>query len=193
MSKEDIDRDDLDEDEEETSHQRRRGWWSQNWRWFLPALLLAIVVLGGGAIYWALFTRVFHLGVVQSAMQAIQQSAEVDRALGQPITPVRWGVPPSTRLETDEQDVRWEIEGPQGKAKAHVHARMQQGQWATDVLEVTLANGQRLTVAVGGDGGSEAAPFNASKPEEKKPEEKKSESKAPPPEINLPIPPDPGK
>ena len=184
MSKEDI----RDLDEEETAQRPRRGWWSQNWRWFLPSLLLAIIVAGGGGIYWAFFARVFHLGVVQSAMQAIQQSGEVDRALGQPITPVRWGVPPSTRLETDEQDVRWEIEGPQGKAKAHLHARMQQGQWVTDVLEVVLANGQRLMVAAGADSGSEAAPFNASKPEEKR-----SESKAPPPEINLPVPPGDGK
>jgi hypothetical protein len=192
MSKEDIDREDLDEDldEDEADYApgQQRGWWSQNWRWFLPTLLLVIVLLGGGGIYWSLFTRVFHLDVCQSGMQAIQASSEVTRALGQPITLVRWGFPPSARLEAGERDVRWDIEGPQGRAKAHVHARQLQGQWAIDLLEVTLANGQRLALAAGDDNVGEAPPFAAPKPEAKKPE-----SKGAAPEINLPIPPDGGK
>jgi hypothetical protein len=188
MSRKDIDREVLDEEVQGIAQVSNRGWWSRSWRWFLPTLLLVIVVLGGGAIYWSLFTRIFHLDVCQSGMQAIQASNEVQQALGQPITPVCWGVPPSTRLEAGEKDVRWEIEGPKGKAKAHVHARLLQGQWAIDVLEVTLGNGRRLSIAAGGDNAQEAPAFTASKPEAKK-----SESKAPPPEINLPIPPDAGK
>jgi hypothetical protein len=190
MSQDDIDREDLDEDEEDDDYApgQPRGWWSQNWRWFLPTLLLAIVVLGGSGIYWSLFTRVFRLDVCQSGMQAIQASSEVQRALGQPITPVRWGFPPSARLEAGERDVRWDIEGPQGQAKAHVHARQLQGQWAIDLLEVTLGNGQRLSLAAGDDNAGEAPAFAAPKPEAKKPE-----SKGAAPEINLPIPSDAGK
>jgi hypothetical protein len=181
MSNEDIHREVLDEAAQGPS----RGWWSQNWRWFLPTLLLAIVVLGGGGIYWSLFTRVFHLDVCQQGMQAIRANSEVTQALGQPIAPVRWGLPPSARLEAGEKDVRWDIEGPQAKAKAHVHARQLQGQWAIDLLEVTLANGQRLALAAGGDNAGEAPVFAAPKADAKKPE-----SKGPAPEINLPIPPD---
>ena len=188
MSKEDIHREVLDENEAGSAQRPQRGWWSQNWRWFLPTLLLVIVVLGGGGIYWSLFTRIFHLDVCQQGMQAIQASSEVTRALGQPIGPVRWGLPPSARLEAGEKDVRWDIEGPQGQAKAHVHARQMQGQWAIDLLEVTLPGGQRLSLAAAGDNADEAPPFAAPKPETKK-----SESKGPPPEINMPIPPDGGK
>ena len=194
MSKQDVDREDLDEDldEEEpaSAPKRQRGWWSQNWLWFLPMLLLAIVLLGGGGIYWSLFTRVFQLDVCQSGMQAIQASSEVQRALGQPVTLVRWGFPPSARLEAGERDVRWDVEGPQGRAKAHVHARQMQGQWAIDLLEVTLGNGQRLSLAAGDDNVGEAPPFGAAKPESKTPP-----TKAPAPEINLPVPPanEPGK
>jgi hypothetical protein len=112
----------------------------------------------------------------------------VDRALGQPITPVRWGVPPSTRLETDEQDVRWEIEGPQGKAKAHVHAKKLQEQWVIDRLEIKIGDALPFSIAVSDDNENEAPAFTAPKAGEKK-----SESKALAPQINVPIPPDPGK
>ena len=96
MSRKDIDREVLDEEVQGIAQVSNRGWWSRKPAGFLPTLLLVIVVLGGGAIYWSLFTRIFHLDVCQSGMQAIQASNEVQQALGQPITPVCWGVPPST-------------------------------------------------------------------------------------------------
>jgi len=189
MSREDVNREGRHQNAAGPAQPRQRGWWSRNWLWFVPTLLLALVVLGGSGIYWSLFTRVFHLDVCQSAMQQIAADPGLRQELGQPIKPVRWGLPPSARVEEGEKDVRWDIEGPQGRAKAHVHARLMQGQWETDQLEVTLANGRRIPIAAGGDSAAEAPVF-APKTDAKKPETKDAA-----PEINLAVPPtnEPGK
>jgi hypothetical protein len=193
MSKEDIDRDARDEDEEEAEQRPRRGWWSQNWRWFLPALLLAIVILGGGAIYWALYTRVYDLEPCRAAMQAIEADKQLQEALGEPIRTVKCpskSTLPSARVEEQETDILWQIEGPKGAAEAHVRARMMAGKWEIVVLDVKLADGRKIQPQLAGGGEAEAPTFSAPKAGEKK-----AESKAPPPEINLPVPPagEPGK
>ena len=58
--------------EEFAREQQQRGWFRRNWRWFVPTLLLAVIVLGGAAIYWSLFLRIYNLEVCRSAMQTIQ-------------------------------------------------------------------------------------------------------------------------
>jgi len=88
----------------------------------------------------------------------------------------------SFRKEAREADIRWEIEGPKGRAKAHVAARKEGDRWDLVVLEVTLADGKKISIAQ--EGGSNDAPKFESKPAETKPEDN-----SPPPDINLPAPP----
>lgn len=63
------------------------------------------------------------------------------------------------------------------------------GKWEIVALDVKLADGRKLQPQLAAGGEAEAPVFAP------KTEEKKSESKAPPPEINLPVPPanEPGK
>jgi hypothetical protein len=149
-------------------------------RWLLVLLLL--ILLGGGAIYWSLFTRVLHLDVVQTAMQEIRADKGLRSDLGQPIEVFGWR-PPSARIESTEKDVRWNIAGPKGEAKAHVSARLMQGKWEIVQLEVTLPNGKRMSIAGSGDSDAEAPRYEAPKAGTKK-----TEPNMPAPEINLPIP-----
>lgn len=187
MSMDNIDLEALDRDLQEFARQQHaRGWWRRNWRWFVPTLLVALILLGGGAIYWSFFTRVYHLDVYQTAMQKIEADEGLRRELGQPIQTVGWP-PPSARVEASEKDVRWDIEGPKGRAKAHVNARLMQGQWEIIVMEVVLAGGKKVLLTEAGSDASEAPPFTGAKAETKK-----SEVNAPAPEINLPTPPDDG-
>jgi hypothetical protein len=161
----------------------KRGWWSRNWLWFVPTMLLAVILLGGGAIYWALFARVHGLAVYQTAMQTIAADRELQQKLGQPIEAVSWpprSAAPSARIEDREIDVRWAVQGPKARGEAHLQAKLLAGQWELVILEV---DGKR--VALPDEGG--AAPFDASKSQAKEPE-----SKGPAPEINLPIPPGDG-
>ena len=156
-------------------------------RCFLLAVL-AVAIVGGGAVYWALFLRIYRLEVCRSAMKAIRADKDLQEALGLPIHTVKWpsrAITPSARVEDRETDIQWQIEGPKGRAKAHVTARLMQGKWEIILLEITLAGGKKLSVREAGGSENDALPFNAS------PQTgvKKSESNAPPPEINLPLPP----
>ena len=173
---------DLDEFARE---QQQRGWLRRNWLWLVPTLVVVLILLGCGAIYWAMFIRVYQLDVYQAAMRDIQADETLQSDLGQPITSANWP-PPSPRIEAREQDIRWPIEGPKGSAKAHVSARLMQGKWEIIQLEVDLADGKRCSVASSSDSEANAPVFQAPEGEPQKPE---TETDAPPPVINLAVPP----
>jgi hypothetical protein len=193
MKLENIDLEALQRDLEEFARQQReRGWFRRNWLWFVPTVLLVVIVVGAGAAYWAMFFRVYGLEVCQSAMRTIEANEEVCKSLGQPIrtakSPTR-GCVPSARIEEGEIDIIWTIVGPNGQAKAHLFARRIMGKWATTVLDVTLPNGKKVLLNDVNDTEAEAPAFSGPKPETKQPE-----TNAPPPEINLAPPADaPGK
>ena len=76
----------LDKDLQEfAQQQKQRGWWLRNWLWFVPTLLLTMVVLGGAVLYWSLFIRVYNLDVCKSAMRTIQADKDLENSLGRPI------------------------------------------------------------------------------------------------------------
>ena len=167
-----------------------RGWWSRNWLWFVFTLLLAVIVLGAGAIYWWLYIRAYRLEACQSVMCIIQTDKELQDLLGQPIRPVYWPsreTVPNARIEESEIDVLWNIEGPKGRAKAHALSKLRQGKWQTIVMEVVLPSGRKVLLTEAGGGAGDAPPF-------KRPESPTTEPEAegPAPEINLPIPPNGG-
>jgi hypothetical protein len=164
--------------------QEQRSWFRKNWLWFVPVLLLTVIVLGGGAVYWSLFLRIYRLDLCQAAMRTIQADRDLQKTLGQPIQvvyrPTREAAP-SGRIEDDEIDLLWRIEGPNGEARSHLLAKRRQGKWETIVLEVTLPNGRKVSLAdaVGG-GADDAPPFDAPKPGAKK-----SETGSPPADIHM--------
>jgi hypothetical protein len=150
----------------------------------LARILLVLLIVLGVVGYWWLFGRIRSLAVYRAAMQTIQADKRLQEELGQPIQSISWpprSAAPSARIGDSEIDVRWGIEGPKGRAKAHVQAERRSGQWQTVVLEVVLAGGKRIALHAG-DASDDAPAFKPSKPQDKKPE-------TPPPEINLPTPP----
>jgi hypothetical protein len=162
---------------------KQRGWWSRNWLWFVPTVLLSCVVLCcgclGGIGYW--FFKSFPTEVLQMAMAKIEADEGLQEELGKPIT-LDMTKTMSFRKEPQEADIHWNIVGPKGQARAHATARKEGDRWDLVVLEVTLASGKKISISQ--EGGNVAAPFE-SKPAEKSPG---PESNAPPPEINLPAP-----
>ena len=189
MSTNNPNSDALEKDSQEPSQpQQKCGCCLRKWR-CIVLVLLAMILLGGGAIYWSLYLRAYRLEVCQSVMRTIQMDKELQNSLGQPIRPVYWPsreTVPNARIEESEIDVRWTIEGPKGRAETHALAKLRQGKWETIVMEVKLPSGKKVLLAEAG-GADEAPAFDGPKPETKKPE-----TNAPAPEINLPIPPDDG-
>lgn len=164
------------------SARKRRGWFGRNWLWFIIVDLLVFIAIGAGWGYWSFFGRVYCLDEYRSAMEKIAGSDQLRSKLGEPIQAAGWP-PPSPRLEGHEREVRWDIQGPKGRAKAHVLARLMQGKWEFILMEVTLANGRKVSlVEENGDAG-DAPPWLGTKPESEKPQ-----TDAPPPVINMPTP-----
>jgi len=192
MSTDDIDMAAVERHVEQYAKQKRRGWFRRNWRWFVPALLLTIVVVGGGALYWALFIRVYNLEVCQSAMRTIGADKGMQESLGQPIKNVLWPSQesmPSFRIEKEEIDIRWSIVGSKGQvARAHLFAKRRQGKWDTVVLEVTPTGGKKVSVREAGDTEGDAPIFQGANPKPPKPQGKKPETKSADINIDLPIP-----
>jgi hypothetical protein len=173
---------------------KKRGWFRRNWRWFVPALLLTIVVVGGGALYWNFYIRVYNLEVCQAAMKTIAADKGMQDSLGQPMAPAKWPsreVMPNARVEESEIDIRWTIEGPKAKALAHLLAKRRQGKWQTVMLEVTPAGGKKVAIQEVGTGEDEAppSPFGNGSPEPPKPQDKKPATKPADMNIDMPIPP----
>lgn len=188
MNMDKIDLEALQRDLQEfAQQQKQRGWFRRNWRWFIPALILAIGVLGGGAIYWSLYLRIYGQDLCRSSMQTIAADKGLRESLGEPIRTVKWPsqeTTPNARIEEREADILWYVEGPKGRAKVHAKARRQMGKWETNVLDVVLPDGKKVSL-LKDDGANDALPFVPQKPEAGKPA-----AGGPPPEINMPEIPD---
>ncbi|MCE5266757.1 MAG: cytochrome c oxidase assembly factor 1 family protein [Planctomycetaceae bacterium] len=174
-------------DTEVKQPKRQRGWFGRNWLWFVPALILFLVVVGAGALYWSFYVRIYRLDVVQDATTVIKADKSLREKLGEPIhklwLPSREAMP-AARIEDREKDVRWKIRGPKGTAEVHVLSQMRLGEWQRVVFDVTLPDGKKISLQQADEGG-EAPPaqFKPTKPADKTPS-----TKTPPPDINLPLP-----
>ena len=187
----------IDKKDQKQAQQKQRGWFRRNWRWFVPlvllppTLLLTVVVVVAGVCYWAFVGRVYNLDVCQSAMRTIAADKGMQETLGQPIKNVSWPsreTVPNARVETDEIDVIWHIEGPKKQATAHLLAKRRQGRWDTVMLEVTPAGGKRVSIHEPDNGEDAPPPFQGATPEPPKAGDKKPETKTPDINIDLPIP-----
>ncbi len=170
--------------------QPQRGWFARNWLWFIPSLLIILFIFCCGVpafIGFGVASKALRSGPYEVAMQKIQADPTIKRELGEPIEDVSWI--PAGRLEFEndrgEADLRFDVAGPKGQAKAHMAARFGNAKWELTILEVTLSSGKTLQLLK--DEGNDAPAFQGTKPANAKPE-----SKGPAPELNLSIPSDDG-
>ena len=166
--------------------EKQRGWWSRNWLWFVPTVFLGSAILCCGC-----FTGIFFIGVnkliglefCQMGLEKIEANEQVQEELGSPVTVVTWPPPTITANINNDQgngDLRGEIEGPKGRAKVHIQARLTNGKWGLVVLEVWLPSGEKLSLAGEIEGVEDAPPFDANPPGEN------AVPKGPPPKIDMP-------
>lgn len=127
----------------------RPGWWSRNWKWFLPTgcclgsllgIVLAIAVFGVG-----IFGLISGISKVlkssepyQTAVARAKANEKVVTALG---TPIDEGFPMG-KVNTDnaggEADLSIPLTGPKGKATLYVVGRRSGGVWSYSKMSVTI-------------------------------------------------------
>ena len=122
----------------------KQGWWSRNWKWFVPVACLVAFVLCIGCI--ALFVVVMRgasskviesTDVCQQAMTQLQANAEAVEALG---TPIEIGAGAGGSYEatgpSGSADLSIPVSGPQGSGTLYVVATKSAGIWHYEVLEL---------------------------------------------------------
>jgi hypothetical protein len=119
------------------------GWWSRNWKWFVPVGCLSFIALIVGFV---LCIVVFVFGIMKSsdvyktALSRAQASPEVQAALG---TPIKDGLVVSGNTKADgasgTADLSIPISGPKGSGTIYVIAEKKAGRWNYSTLEVEVA------------------------------------------------------
>jgi hypothetical protein len=164
--------------------QKPRGWWSRNWKWFVPTLFLCMIIMCSGCvvgIFFGIAGLFRNAEPYLPAMEKIQANQEVQEAFGQPVRDNSWI--PTWSPDRDNIDVRWDLVGPKGKGKAYVKARLGKGKMEIVVIEVTLPTGKRVVIHDEGPDGNDAPVF---KPQGAAESDKKQDGA--PPDINPTIP-----
>ncbi len=118
------------------------SWFKRNVKWVVPVGCLTILL--AFALFFALIFAVVAGSFRSSdpykhSLALAQGSAEVQRALGQPIVP-GWFVSGSINVSgsTGEANLEIPISGPKGAGKIYVQAKKRVGKWEYQELQVVV-------------------------------------------------------
>ncbi|HEX4638834.1 MAG TPA: cytochrome c oxidase assembly factor 1 family protein [Chthoniobacterales bacterium] len=126
----------------------RKGWWSRNWKWFVPTGCFTLIALG---VLLVVCMVLFVFGVLKSsdvyktAVARAKDDQRVTAALG---TPIREGMVPSGSTKVNgpsgEANIAIPISGPKGKGTIYAEATKASGEWTFSKLEVKIDNGDTI-------------------------------------------------
>jgi hypothetical protein len=126
----------------------RGGWWSRNWKWFVPTgcfTLIVLVVIFITCIVLFVFSVLKSTDVYKTALARAKNDQRVTAALG---TPIRDGLVPlgSTKVNgpSGEANIAIPISGPKGKATIYAEATKSAGEWNFSKLAVKIDNGETI-------------------------------------------------
>ena len=124
--------------------QAKANWWKRNWKWFVPAGCLAILIFFAGficLIVAIVFGAMKSSEVYQEALSRAKAEPAVIEALGSPIKDGIF-VSGSTSLNgaSGEADLAIPINGPKGQGTLYVQAKKSLGAWNYSNLIVEVKN-----------------------------------------------------
>lgn len=117
-----------------------RGWWSRNWKWFVPVgclTLLLLIFLFIGAIMMMVFGAMKSSDVYAQALDRARNHPQVQEALGTPIEDGMF-VTGSVNVSgtSGKADLTIPIKGPKGEGAIYLDAVKFAGEWEYRRLEV---------------------------------------------------------
>lgn len=120
------------------------GWWSRNWKWFVPTGCFTLLLLGAAfitLIVVTVFAAMKSTDAYKTATARAKANDKVRAALGTPIKE-RIFLSGKTNVEgssgTTEMSIP--ISGPKGKGTIYVIGRKTAGRWSYSTLEVEVPN-----------------------------------------------------
>jgi hypothetical protein len=120
-----------------------RGWWSRNWKWFVPTgCCLTPLVLGGAVaafLVLVVFGAMKQTDVYKTAVARAKSNSQVVSALGQPISE-GWYLSGSTEVNggSGTSKLTIPISGPKGKGTVYAEATKSAGEWTYSKLVVKI-------------------------------------------------------
>lgn len=135
----------------------RPSWWSRNWKWVVPVIVLAgIVAVAVPLLAIYLFAQFFlhtmkSSGGYQEALATARGNPAAVQALG---TPIKDGWFPSGNIETSgstgESDLAIPVSGPSGSGTLYVRATKSLGDWRFTMLVLQVkGSGERIDLLAG--------------------------------------------
>jgi hypothetical protein len=127
----------------------RPGWWSRNWKWFVPSGCLTMLLLLACFVFFIIsivFGAMKSSDAYKEALTKTKADPRVVSALGSPITD-GWFVSGKTNVSgtSGQADMTVPISGPKGKGTIYFVATKFAGQWSFSKLMVEIgATGQRI-------------------------------------------------
>ncbi len=121
----------------------RPGWWSRNWKWFVPVgclSFIAIIAVFVTCIIVFVFSVMKSSDVYKTALSRAKANPEVVAALG---TPIKDGLFVSGNTHADgasgEANLSIPISGPKGSGTVYVVATKVAGRWNYSTMEVEIS------------------------------------------------------
>ena len=121
---------------------QRPSWWSRNWKWFVPAGCLTIILLFVafvGGIVMLIFGSMKQADVYKQAIERAQADPQVVQKLGSPIEP---GMFPSGNINVSgpsgEAKMSIPVHGPKAKGTIYLEATKGAGKWNFSLLQVAV-------------------------------------------------------
>lgn len=174
---------------------RKRGWFGRNWLWFVPTVvILPILVCGGcfAGIAFSVFGVIKGSDAYQLALERVQQSADVQAQLGQPIEDATVFPFGNIKFNGGESEAAlfFSVKGPNGGANVVVEGETTGGAWHFDKLVVTCdSDGTQIDLSDEHVPSADDAPAFAPEADDSEGDEAESEEKksgpAPALEINV--------
>ena len=119
------------------------GWWSRNWKWFVPTgCCLTPLVLGGAFVTFlvlVVFGALKQSDVYKIAVARAKGDSRVVAALGTPINE-GWYLSGKTNVNgaSGDADLSIPISGPNGKGTIYAVATKSAGEWTYSKLVVKI-------------------------------------------------------
>ena len=121
---------------------QRPNWWSRNWKWFVPAGCLTIVLLFAafiGGIVMIVFGSMKQADVYKQAVARAQSDPVVVQKLG---SPIETGMFLSGNINVNgpsgDAKIAIPIHGPKGKGTIYVEATKSAGKWDFSLMQVAV-------------------------------------------------------
>jgi hypothetical protein len=131
----------------------RPGWWSRNWKWFVPVGCLTMVllfVLAIAALVFGVFGLMKQSEVYTQAVAQARADPAVAAALG---TPIEEGMLVSGNFNESgpggTAELSIPLSGPKGAGTLYVEATKSAGQWTFSTLVLEAPDASRIDLLAG--------------------------------------------